>query len=95
MNSRRFVVDRMEGHGPDARVVLIDDTSAQVVEVPAATLPRAMAEEGAVLAVPSGPRGPDWTRATRDRAEEARRRAEHKATLDGLRRRDPGGDLIL
>lgn len=95
MSSHRYVVDRIEGRGADAQAVLVDDVSARTVAIDARRLPPGTAAEGAVLDVPVGADGPVWARAVRDRAEEARRTAAHRTTLDARRRRDPGGDVVL
>ena len=90
-----FAVDRIEGTGAEARVVLIADADGSVREVARGPLGR-LAVEGAVLRAPLAADGtPTWDAAVRDRAEEARRRAAAKATMDRLRRGDPGGDLTL
>lgn len=90
-----YAVDRIEGTGATARVVLVADGDGRVLELPRDTLGR-LAVEGAVLQVPLATDGtPMWEVAVRDRAAEDRRHAEAKATMDRLRRGDPGGDLVL
>lgn len=91
--TRRFAVDRVEGH----RVVLIaDDENARPLDVDAARLPRDCVSEGAVLDVPVAPDGAfGWEDAVRNRAEERRRLEEAQARLDRLRRADDGGDVVL
>lgn len=84
-----WVVDRLQGD----RVVLVADTG-HTTEITRSTLPL-VPREGMVLAVPSGPDGPDFTRARHDRAEDERRLAEARDRLDRLKRRDPGGDVTL
>jgi hypothetical protein len=102
-----WVVDRVEGR----ITVLVaaedvaatdrgaDDASEEdepvVVEVASALLGD-HAVEGAVLRVPLGDVGePVWDAAERDTAAEEARRAEGEAMLERLKRRDPGGDVIL
>lgn len=90
-----YAVDRIEGTGAEARVVLVADADGSVREVARGRLGR-LAAEGAVLRVPLAADGdPDWSAAIRDLPEEARRRREAQATMSRLRRHDPGGDLTL
>ena len=90
-----YAVDRIEGTGATARVVLVADGDGAALEVRRDRLGR-LAVEGAVLQVPLATDGtPTWEAAVRDRAAEDRRRAEAKAAMDRLRRGDPGGDLTL
>jgi hypothetical protein len=79
----------------DGLAVLIEDEDEIVVEV-ASELLGDLAVEGAVLTVPLGAVGePEWSRATRDvEAEEERLEAGRQA-VDELKKRDPGGDVIL
>lgn len=89
--SKLFVVDRREG----AIVVLVGDDDASI-EVKADLLPTPCRAEGAVLRVPIDGHGqPDWSDATRDRAEEARRIGELEKRAERMRRSDPGGDVAL
>lgn len=93
--SVRYAVDRIEGDGASAIVVLIADADGTVVEVPKTALGQS-AVEGAVVTVRLRTDGtPDWATAARDTAEEARRRAAAADALARLRRKDPGGDLRL
>ena len=86
-----WVVDRVKG----AVAVLVEDEEGIVVEV-ATSLLGELAIEGAVLLVPLGTVGePRWADAVRDMTEEATRREEGEGVIDELRRRDPGGDVIL
>ena len=97
-----WVVDRVEG--AVAVLVAVDDPDADdpdqddepvVVEV-AASLLGEHAVEGAVLRVPLGAVGePVWDAAERDIDAERTRRAEGEAALERLKRRDPGGDVVL
>ena len=91
--SRRYVVDRVEG-----RIVVLEDADAggNTIDVDAALFPRGFAEEGALLEVPLSPDGtPQWEQATRDRAEEQRRRNDAARRLERLQRNDDGGDITL
>ena len=51
--------------------------------------------EGIVLRVPVSDRGPDWSSCIIDDAERERRLAEARERLARLRKRDPGGDVVL
>jgi hypothetical protein len=88
-----WVVDRVEGRGAQARVVLVSDEGAQR-ELPRAALGN-LAVEGAVLRVPGDEQRPEWAAAVRDRAEERRRTDEAKERLKKLSAGDTGGDLEL
>lgn len=91
--TRLFSVDRIEGRGAAARVILIADDD-QTVELPRAVLGR-LAVEGAVLRVPVHERGVLWSAAVRDRGQERRRIADAAKTLKRLSAADPGEDLEL
>jgi DUF3006 family protein len=85
-----YTVDRMEGK---FAVLVGDDGTA--VDLPRPMLPTG-AREGSVLLVPVDSEGsPDWTCAEIDEAERERRLKRASETLDRLRRRDPGGDIVL
>ena len=91
----RYAVDRIEGEGSTAIVVLVADSDGAVTEVSKAALGRS-AVEGAVITVRLRADGtPDWATAERDAAEEARRRTTAAETVARLRQKDPGGDLTL
>ena len=93
--SVRYAIDRIEGEGARAVVVLVADADGAVVEVPRSAFARS-AVEGAVVTVRLRADGtPDWGTAERDAAEEARRRAGAAETVARLRQKDPGGDLAL
>jgi len=89
-----WVVDRVEAD----RAILVEDATDEgttVIEIDRSQL-GPLAVEGAVLRVPLGAVGePVWEQATRDAEAEARRRTEAEARLDELRKRDPGGDIVL
>lgn len=90
---RTYVVDRIEGDGEDAIVVLLTDDGKEL-EVPRAEFAEeARVEEGAVYRM--NPRSLDWRTARRERAEERRRRDRAGEAMRKLRERDPGGDLDL
>ncbi|MEQ8331413.1 MAG: DUF3006 family protein [Longimicrobiales bacterium] len=91
-----WVVDRIEGD----RVVLVADGPADAaVDVAIGDLPEGI-EEGCVLRVPDvedhrGETIPDWSRAVVDPKETTRRRKAAAAQRARLRKRDPGGDVVL
>lgn len=90
-STETWVVDSVE----DGLAVLIEDDDEIVVQVASALLGD-LAIEGAVLSVPLGAVGePEWSSATRDfEAEEARLEGSRDAGAE-LKKRDPGGDVIL
>ncbi len=88
--TRIWVVDRVE---PPVAVVVADDNERQV-DVPLARLPVGV-RAGAVLRVPEAEGVPDWGAASVDEELRRARMQEAEAALDRLRRRDPGGDIVL
>lgn len=95
MTAQRFAIDRMEGRGDRATVIVVDDTTGASHEISASLLPADARAEGAILIVPVSAGTPQWGAARRDHAEEARRRTAHRKSLDARRRGDPGGDIVL
>jgi hypothetical protein len=88
-----YAVDRIEGRGPGARVILIGDGDREL-DVPIGEFdPAAPPAEGAIYRM--NPRSLDWRTAKRDRAEEKRRRQSAADTMKRLGTNDPGGDLKL
>ena len=86
-----FVVDRMEGR----YLWLVRDDDAGVVRVLASALPFPV-QDGACLRVKVHQAGePDWGSACLDRGLQERRLEEAREALERLRRRDPGGDVVL
>ena len=88
--TRIWVVDRVE---PPVAVLVADDDERQV-DVPLSRLPTG-ARAGAVLRVPEADDGPDWEAARVDEELRRARLQEAEAALERLRRRDPGGDIVL
>jgi hypothetical protein len=87
---RVYVLDRIEG--PMA-VLLADD--GQQEEVRIGELPSG-ASEGAVIRVPEDSTGdPIWTHAVIDLTEHESRVGDGEGVLRRLRKRDPGGDIVL
>ena len=89
-----WVVDSIE----DGVAVLVEagDTEELAVIEMAAELLGVSAVEGAVLVVPLGDVGePMWDQAQRDREAEEELEAEAERVIDELKKRDPGGDVVL
>jgi hypothetical protein len=91
-----WVVDRIEGDV----VVLVEDGSGASVDVARARLGSstdagARVDEGAVLRVPVVGGVPDWGRAQADERLRRERLEDARDLLDELKRRDPGGDVVL
>lgn len=87
---RIWVVDRVE---PPVAIVVADHDERQV-DVPLARLPAGV-RTGSVLRVPQTDDVPDWEAARVDEELRRARMQEAEAALDRLRRRDPGGDIVL
>ncbi len=88
--TERVVVDRFES---DVAVLVADDGS--VLETNRSSLP-AGARSGSVLAVTrDGAGAVDWSSAQLDEEETAQRLAQAESVLEELRKRDPGGDIVL
>ena len=85
-----FVVDRIEGR----TVVLVGDDDSTHERSKGSLRVRGV-REGDVLSVNFRGGVPDWTSATVDRAEKARRLREVRGVLDQLKASDPGGDISL
>ncbi len=86
-----YVVDRIEN---DLAVLVAEEADASM-DVPRARLPGEIAE-GDVLRVPVTSEGvPHWEDSALDPELHARRLAEAEALLRRLRKRDPGGDIVL
>jgi hypothetical protein len=88
--NRIWVVDRVE---PPVAVLIGDDDERQV-DVPLRRLPAGL-RAGAVLRVPVTDAGPLWEAATADEELRRARLQDAEAALARLRRRDPGGDIVL
>lgn len=85
-----WVVDRFE----DGVAVLVADEGG-VVEVDAGRLPRKVSE-GDVLRISRDAQGViRWGATVVDAEATEARRKESGSILDELRRRDPGGDIVL
>ncbi len=86
-----WVVDRIEGD----TAVLVEDATGRSLDV-ARSLMSVSVEEGTVLRVPVTEEGrPNWRSAVLDEELRQRRLAEARDVLDELKRRDPGGDVVL
>ena len=86
-----WVVDRIEGD----TAVLVEDGSGGTLEV-ARSLISVSVDEGTVLRVPATEEGgPHWGLAEADEELRQRRLAEAQSVLEKLKKRDPGGDVVL
>lgn len=84
-----WVVDRIEG----TVAILVRDEDMRQEDVAVALLPAGIGG-GAVLRVPGGNR-PVWAQAAVDEEMRQVRLCEADQALKRLRRRDPGGDIVL
>ncbi len=86
-----WVVDRIEGD----TAVLVEDGTGRTLEVSRSLLP-GVVDEGTVIRVPPTEEGgPDWGLAVVDEELRERRLAEARDVLEQLKKRDPGGDVVL
>ena len=86
-----WVVDRVEGD----TVVLVEDGTGRTLEVSRSLLSVAV-DEGTVLRLPATEEGgPDWGLAVANEELRQRRLAEAREVLEQLKKRDPGGDVVL
>ena len=83
-------VDRVE----EGVAVLVRDAGERTAEVPLAGLP-AGTREGSVLRVPETRGRPEWGAAVLDEELRLVRLSEAERILRWLKRRDPGGDVVL
>lgn len=88
-NERVWVVDRIES----GIAVLVRDDDALSEDVPMAVLPPV--REGTVLRVPEVRSQPAWRSSVVDDEARRERLREMEEVLKGLRKRDPGGDVVL
>ncbi len=88
--NRYFAVDRLE-----AGVAVLISDRGKVFEVASALLPEG-ARDGTVLRLEwDGVGEVPWATAEIDRAEAERRVDDVRRILDALRKRDPGGDVVM
>ena len=85
-----WVVDRIES----GVAILIADRDGRQADVPVAGLPAGVVE-GTVLRVPEADGRPVWSEAVADEEARQARLREAEEVLQRLRRRDPGGDVVL
>ena len=86
-----WVVDRIEGD----TAVLVEDETRRTLEV-ARSLISVSVDEGTVLRVPATEEGEqDWGSAVLDEELRRQRLAEAQEILEQLKKRDPGGDVVL
>ena len=87
---RIWVVDRVEG----GIAVVVADEDGRTHDVPLSVLPSG-SREGSVLRVGEGAGEPLWNSAVLDEESRLERLKQAEAALDELRKRDPGGDIVL
>ena len=87
---RTWVVDRIEGEV----AVLVADDDQEALDMPLNVLPRGV-REGTVLKVPERKGHPLWISATLDEELRLKILKQAETTLDALKNRDPGGDIVL
>jgi len=87
---RIWVVDRVEG----GVAVLVADDEEETLDVPLRVLPPG-SREGSALRVGESAGEPLWTSAVLDEEFRLERLKQAEAALDELRKRDPGGDIVL
>ena len=87
---RIWVVDRIEGEV----AVLVADDDQKMLDMPLNVLPRGV-REGTVLKVPESKGHPLWASAILDEELRLKRLRQAETTLDELKSRDPGGDIVL
>lgn len=89
-NERVWVIDRIES----GIAVLVRDDDALSEDVPMAVLPPGV-REGMVLRVPEVRSQPSWRSSVVDGDARRERLREMEEVVQGLRKRDPGGDVVL
>ncbi len=87
---RIWVVDRVEG----GIAVLVADDDEETLDVTLGVLPPG-SREGSVLRVGESAGEPLWASAVLDEEFRLERLRLAEAALDDLRKRDPGGDIVL
>jgi hypothetical protein len=87
---RIWVVDRVEGR----IAVLVADDNEETLDVLLGVLPPG-SREGSVLRVGESAGEPLWASAVLDEEFRLERLRQAEAVLDDLRKRDPGGDIVL
>ena len=89
-SERVWDVDRIEGE----IAVLVADDNQEMLDMPLNILPRGV-REGTVLKVPESKGHPLWVSAVLDEELRLKRLGQAETTLDELKNRDPGGDIVL
>lgn len=89
-SERTWVVDRIEGEV----AVLVADDDQEILDMPLNVLPRGL-REGAVLKVPESKGHPLWGSAMLDEELRLKRLRQAETALHELKKRDPGGDIVL
>ena len=85
-----WVVDRVEG----GIAVLVADDDEETLDVQLDILPPG-SREGSVLRVGESAGEPLWSSAVLDEEFRLERLRHAEAVIDDLRKRDPGGDIVL
>jgi hypothetical protein len=87
---RIWVIDRVEG----GIAVLVADDDRETLNLPLGVLPPG-SREGSVLRVGVSAGEPRWTSSVLDEEFRLERLKQAEDALDELRKRDPGGDIVL
>ena len=90
MDKRIWAVDRIEGEV----AVLVSDTSNRIVEVNLKKLPEGTKEKS-ILRVFERKDQPVWSSAVLDESIEVGKESETGRIIEGLKKRDPGGDVVI
>ena len=90
MDKRIWAVDRIEG---DVAVV-VSDAGSRAVQVSLTKLPEGT-EEKSILHVFERREQPVWNSAVLDESIEIEKESESEEIVEGLKQRDPGGDITI
>ena len=90
MDKRIWAVDRIEGD----TAVLVSDVDSKVIQVSLTKLPEGT-EEKSILHAFERRGQPVWSSAVLDESIEVQKESESEEIMEGLKQRDPGGDIII
>ena len=90
MDKRIWAVDRIEGDV----AVLVSDADSRAVQVSLTKLPEGT-EEKSILHVFERRDQPVWSSAVLDESIEIEKESDSEEIVEGLKQRDPGGDIII